>query len=118
MLLLITCIRITSRPLSVITEKDAVDMVSSLYGSDDVKLYCGSVTVGDTIWYSRTHYELSPSSCWVVFADEKPLLSWGHDCTLFFVEKNVEQGSKPSYTRKQLQGPPYGATIDTRKFIQ
>lgn len=88
---------------TVVDQSTALQLVKSLYGerADSVNYYVGSVEKYVNKYYSPVNTDEAASidwlsgsdEKWLIAVDEQPLLRWGHDCSYFYIPKEVDDTS-------------------------
>lgn len=100
-----------------ISEHQAVQIVKqtrNVDGNDTANYYIESVSNVIDEYYCHPSFDVS--SCgflsdeskekWLVFVDEQPLESWGHNCTYYYIPKSYEGNAPVVAVKGGL--PPYG----------
>lgn len=84
---------------TVVDQSTALRLVKSLYGerADSVNYYVGAVEKYVNKYYCPVNTDEAASigwlsgsdEKWLIAVDEQPLLRWGHDCSYFYIPKEV-----------------------------
>lgn len=94
---------------TVVDQSTALQLVKSLYGerADSVNYYVGSVEKYVNKYYSPVNTDEAASidwlsgsdEKWLIAVDEQPLLRWGHDCSYFYIPKEVDSSKEIPHFR-------------------